>query len=114
MSGSESGFASRIGKGTRVSGKVLFKGPARIEGEADGEITGDEIVVAAGAVVNARITAARVTVAGMLSGEIIASERVELVETARVRCSISAPRLVLTEGAKFDGECKMPRERAAA
>ncbi len=114
MSSTNDGCESRIGRGAKVSGKFFFRAPASIEGEADGEITGEEIVIAKGAVVAARVKASRVTVAGTLSGELIASERVELLDTARVQCSISTPRLVLAEGAKFDGDCKMPRDRAAA
>jgi cytoskeletal protein CcmA (bactofilin family) len=110
----ETAFESRIGKGTKISGKLFFKAPARIEGEADGEISGDEIVIAAGAVVTARISATSISIAGTVSGEIVARERVELLPTARVRCTISTPSLVLSEGAKFDGDCKMPRERIAA
>ncbi len=110
----ESAFESRIGKGTKVSGKLSFKAPARIDGEADGEITGDDIVIAQGAVVTARITASRVSIAGTVSGEIIARERVELLPSARVRCSINTPSLVLSEGARFDGDCKMPQDRMAA
>lgn len=110
----EAAFASRIGKGTKVSGKLNFRAPAKIEGEAEGEISGDEIVIAQGAVVTARIAAARVTVAGSVSGEIIARERLELLPTARLNCSITTPSLILNEGAQFEGDCKMPRERAAA
>ncbi len=73
----ESTFQSRIGKGTKVSGKLNFKLPTKIEGEAEGEISGDDIVIA-------------------------------------LRCTISTPSLVLNEGAVFDGDCKMPREKAAA
>ena len=107
-------FESCIGKGTKISGKLNFREPARIEGEAEGEITGDEIVIASGAVVTARIAALRLTIAGQVSGEIIARERVELLPTARLRCTINTPSLVLNEGAQFDGDCKMPRERSAA
>ena len=110
----EAAFASRIGKGTTVSGKLHFRAPAKIEGEAEGEISGDEILIAQGAVVTARIAAARVTVAGNVSGEIIARERIELLPTARIKCTISTPRLILNEGAQFEGDCKMPRERTAA
>lgn len=108
----ESTFESRIGKGTKVSGKIFFKAPARIDGEVDGEITGDKITIDNGAVVTARITAASVSIAGSVSGEIVAHERVELQPTARVRCAISTPTLALAEGAKFDGDCKMPRKAA--
>jgi cytoskeletal protein CcmA (bactofilin family) len=107
-------FESCIGKGTKVSGKLNFKEPARIEGEAEGEISGDEIVIAPGAVVTARIAAVRLTIGGHVSGEVIARERIELLSTARLRCTLTTPTLVLNEGAQFDGDCKMPRERATA
>jgi cytoskeletal protein CcmA (bactofilin family) len=109
----ENEFQSRIGKGTKFSGKINFKAPAKIEGEAEGEITGDEIVIGQGAVVTARISASRITVAGSVSGEIIARERIELLATANIRCNITTPSLVLNEGAKFEGDCKMPREKPA-
>jgi cytoskeletal protein CcmA (bactofilin family) len=110
----ESAFQSRIGKGTKFSGKLNFKAPAKIEGEAEGEITGEDIVIAQGAIVTARIAATRIIVAGSVSGELIARERIEVLATAHLRCTISTPSLVLNEGAVFDGDCKMPREKAAA
>src|SRR5581483_879744 len=85
-------FESRIGKGAKISGKLVFRASAKIEGEADGEITGDEIVIAEGAVVTARITGSRVTVAGRVSGEIVARERLELLPTARLKCTITRAR----------------------
>ncbi|MGO9800365.1 MAG: bactofilin family protein [Candidatus Binatus sp.] len=110
----ESGFESRIGKGTKASGKLNFRGPVKIEGEAEGEITGDEVVIASGAVVSARISAGKVTIAGAFSGEVTARERVELMATARAQCTINTPSLVLNEGAQFDGDCKMPSKKLAA
>ncbi|HLW72230.1 MAG TPA: polymer-forming cytoskeletal protein [Candidatus Binataceae bacterium] len=107
-------FQSRIGKGAKISGKLNFRAPAKIEGEVDGEITGDEILIAEGAIVTARIAATRLTVAGQVSGEIIVRERLELLPTARLKCAITTPSLVLNEGAQFEGDCKMPGERAAA
>ncbi|HXZ87526.1 MAG TPA: polymer-forming cytoskeletal protein [Candidatus Binataceae bacterium] len=110
----ERAFESRIGKGTKISGKISFQAPAKIDGEAEGEISGDDILIAQGAVVTARVAAARITIAGNVSGEIVARERVELLPTARAKCTITTPKLVLNEGAQFDGDCKMPRERTAA
>jgi len=111
MSGPEE---SRIGKGTKISGSMHFHGIVRIEGEADGEIIGDEVVIAEGAVVSAKITATRLTVAGTLKGEIVVRQRLELLSSARLRCTISTPSLIFNEGAQFDGDCRMPRDRMAA
>jgi len=100
---------SWIGKGSRISGKLDFQESAEIDGEVEGEITGGEIVIGPTAVVTARITAATLTIGGQVKGEIVARERIELLPTARLRCTIVTPTLVLTEGAQFDGDCKMPR-----
>jgi cytoskeletal protein CcmA (bactofilin family) len=100
---------SCISLGSRITGKVEFRALATIEGEAEGEIMGDEIEIAPSAVVLARITANRLTVGGQVDGAIVARERVDVLRTARLRCTISTPTLVITEGAQFDGDCKMPR-----
>ena len=105
---------SRIGKGTRVVGKLSFGATARIDGEVEGEITGEEIVLSESAVVNARINANIITVAGSINGDITARQRIELMPTARARGTLKTPNLVLHEGAMFDGDCKMPRDKMAA
>jgi cytoskeletal protein CcmA (bactofilin family) len=104
----DGGFESRIGKGTKISGTLSFRAPVKIEGEAEGDISGDEILIAEGAVVTAKVSATRLTVAGRLSGEAIVRERIELLPSARVQCALTTPSLVLREGAQFEGDCKMP------
>ena len=101
--------SSCIGRGTRISGKVDFGEIARINGEAEGEITGDHIEIASSAVVTARITANRLKVSGHVSGEIVARERIDVFPSARLQCRITTPTLVIAEGAQFDGDCNMPR-----
>src|SRR5579875_1661982 len=108
LSSDDGGFESRIGKGARIAGTLNFRAPVRIEGEAEGDITGDEIVIAEGAVVTAKITATRLIVAGRLSGEATVREKIELTASARVQCRLTTPSLVLREGAQFEGDCKMP------
>jgi cytoskeletal protein CcmA (bactofilin family) len=108
-SADDGSFESRIGAGTKVSGKLSFRGRTMIEGEAEGEIRGDEIVIASHASVSAKVSATRISIAGRVSGELVASERIELLPSSRARCTISTPKLVLSEGAQFDGECRMPQ-----
>ena len=100
---------SCISEGTRIFGKVEFRELAKIEGEAEGEITGEEIEIAPTAVVTARLTANRLKVGGQVNGEIVARKRIEVLPTARLRCTITTPTLAVTEGAQFDGDCKMLR-----
>jgi cytoskeletal protein CcmA (bactofilin family) len=114
MANEPGGNESRIGRGTKVIGKLTFGATARIEGEVEGEITGEDIILSETAVVNARITAHSITVAGTVNGDITARQRIELLATARARGTLKTPNLVLHEGAMFDGDCKMPRDRMAA
>ncbi len=100
--------SSCISQGTRISGRVDFGEMATIDGEAEGEITGESIEIAPSGVVMARITANRLKISGQVNGEIVARERVELLPTARLRCTITTPTLVVVEGAQFEGDCKMP------
>ena len=70
---------SCISEGTRIFGKVEFRELAKIEGEAEGEITGYEIEIAPTAVVAARITANRLKVGGQVNGQLVARERIEVL-----------------------------------
>ena len=74
-----------LAEGSRVSGKLGFQGPARIDGEFEGEITGtDSVILGDNAVVTAEIKAASIIVAGEFSGEMTISDRVEIRPSARI------------------------------
>ena len=99
-----------LDRGAKVSGKLHFEGPARIDGQVDGEINGKEVTIGESAVVTAQITAESVVVCGKVKGEITASQRIEIRPTAKVSGNISAPKLVVQEGAVFEGSCSMGHE----
>ncbi|MGH8011603.1 MAG: polymer-forming cytoskeletal protein [Candidatus Binataceae bacterium] len=99
--------------GTRISGKLSFDGPTRIDGQVDGEITAkDNLMIGESAVVTAQIKAVSIVVAGKISGDITASQRLEIRPTARVVGNLTAPVLVVHEGALFEGHCSMQSEAA--
>jgi cytoskeletal protein CcmA (bactofilin family) len=53
-----------FGRGSKISGKISLEGPARIDGEVDGEINAkDSLMIGESAVVTAPIRAASVSVA---------------------------------------------------
>jgi cytoskeletal protein CcmA (bactofilin family) len=97
-----------LGEGSEVSGKLNFEGPARIEGQIDGEIIAkDRIMIGERAVVTASIKAASVIVAGKVSGNITASRRIELRSSAKVLGNLTSQVLVVQKGAVFEGHCAM-------
>jgi bactofilin len=72
-------------EGSRLSGKFRFQGPARIDGEFDGEITATaSVILGENSVVTAKIKAASIIVAGRFSGEMIVSDGIEILPSARV------------------------------
>ena len=97
-----------LGDGSKVSGKLNFEGSARIDGQIDGEIIAkDSIMIGDSAVVTASINAASVILAGKVSGDITASQRIELRFSAKVLGNLTSPVLVVDKGAEFEGHCAM-------
>jgi cytoskeletal protein CcmA (bactofilin family) len=100
-----------LDRGSKISGKISFEGPARIDGEVDGEITAkDALTIGESAVITAHIRAASVSVAGKISGDIVATQRIEIRPSAKVSGNITAPVLSVQEGAMFEGHCSMQPE----
>ena len=74
-----------LDKGCKISGKLFFEGPVKIDGQVDGQIdANDSVFIGDSAVVTAQIKAASVAVAGKVSGDIIATKRVEIRPSAKV------------------------------
>lgn len=93
------------------SGTLRSQGSLQIFGQVEGDLeAGNEIFVADGAQVSARISARTIIVAGTVDGIVICSERLEVLPTGRVSGEISSPSLVVLEGATVDGELQMPAQ----
>jgi len=111
--GSLSGF---VGSGTSVTGEATFKAMLRIDGHLSGRITSSSgtLVVGAGGQVDANIEVAIASIQGIVNGDIISTQRVELGRAAKVNGNIQTPSLVIEQGAVFEGSCKMVQQKAAA
>ncbi len=102
-----------LDQSAKVIGKLKFESPARIEGQIEGEIEAhDSVTIGANAVVSAKISAVAIVVAGTVTGEIEASQRIELQPSAIVSGTVTTPKLIVHEGAVFDGNCSMQRKAA--
>lgn len=90
--------------GTRFDGLVTFRGAVRVEGLVVGQVVAEGTLwLAAEGELRGRIEADEVLVEGACEGEIAARDRIELRPTARVRGQMTAPRVVMNDGARFDG-----------
>ena len=97
---------------SRVKGRVEFQGAVRIDGNVDGEIQcHGTLTIGEGAEVRAKISGQAVIIRGKVEGDVVAKEKVELLGPARLSGDIDAPRLIVMEGAVFDGDCSMGMAR---
>jgi cytoskeletal protein CcmA (bactofilin family) len=107
------GRSTYLDASSEMSGKLSFAEPARIDGRVDGEIDAqDGLTIGKGAVVTATIKGVSILVAGTVSGDISASQRIELHASAKVSGNLTAPKLIVHEGAVFDGDCAMQPQGA--
>jgi cytoskeletal protein CcmA (bactofilin family) len=103
-----SGTNAFLGKGTRVTGKLTFEGPVRIEGQVEGEIIArDTLTIGEGADVKAQITGNGIVIHGRVTGAVKANKRLEIQAPGRLVGNISAPVVVIHEGVVFEGQCSM-------
>ena len=110
--GTMSGF---VGGGTVLSGEAVFKGMLRVDGHLTGRITSENgtLIVSSGGRVDADINVATAKINGVVNGDVVARERLELGRTAQVYGDIRTPVLVIDEGAVFEGGCRMKAAGAA-
>ncbi len=111
--GSLSGF---VGSGTVITGESSFKSMLRVDGRFSGRITSGTgtLIVGAGGQVDANIEVDVATIHGVVNGDIIAGNRIELGRAAKLNGNIQTPSLVIEQGAVFEGSCKMVQVKTAA
>lgn len=97
-----------IAKPSRFDGTISGSGEVRIEGAFKGRLDGSsQVVVAQGGEVEAELRAEHITVAGRVRGDLFASVKIELTPSADVQGDIASPRILIREGATFEGQVFM-------
>jgi len=111
--GTLSGF---VGSGTVITGESSFKSMLRVDGRFAGRITSGTgtLIVGAGGQVDANIEVDVATIHGVVNGDIIAGQRIELGRAAKLSGNIQTPSLVIEQGAVFEGSCKMVQAKTAS
>lgn len=96
---------SLIGEGSVFTGKFYVHGSFQIDGKFEGEIRTEEhlYVGETGKIKTQVIRAKKVTVAGVVLGDIEALEEVKLLSTGRVLGNITAPQLTMDPGVVVKG-----------
>jgi cytoskeletal protein CcmA (bactofilin family) len=100
--------------GTEFHGELRFRNTFRIDGKLRGRVVSENtLIVGESGEVDAEIECGVVSVRGTVSGRIQGRERIEILAGSKVRATLVSPRLVIEEGAFFQGECEMTPTAAA-
>ena len=111
--GTLSGF---VGSGTVMTGEASFKSMLRVDGRFSGRITSGTgtLIVGAGGQVDANIEVSVCTIHGVVNGDIIAGQRIELGRAGKLNGNIQTPSLIIEQGGIFEGSCKMVQMKTAS
>ena len=91
-----------------LEGTLAASSDIRISGMVNGLVRGSAaVVISSGGSVLGDVHAKHATIAGKIKGNIVVEELLLLLGAAEIEGTITAARLVIEEGAVFNGECHM-------
>ncbi len=97
-----------IAVGTVIEGKIRTQGSVRVDGKFVGEVNaGEALAVGVSGEIEGNVTAKNVTVGGKIRGSVNAQEKIVLEGKSVVKGDLRGTRLVIDEGAMFDGKISM-------
>ncbi|TVQ42794.1 MAG: polymer-forming cytoskeletal protein [Wenzhouxiangella sp.] len=101
-----------IGASIHVDGTLRGNEDLVIEGKVNGtvELKQNSVTIGAQGEVKADVYAHTIFVDGSMEGNLVASERIVIRKSARIRGSVTAPRVSLEDGARFNGTIDMDPE----
>lgn len=107
-----------IGKSVVIKGELNGSEDLMIEGQVEGKIELRQNVLTIGpnAKIKAQVFAKSVVILGEVTGNVSATDKVDIRDNGSVDGDIAAPRVAIAEGAHFRGSIDMQRtaEKAAA
>ena len=97
-----------LDEGTEFSGELRFRDVLRIDGRAKGRIVSDNtLIIGETGQVDAEIDCGVISIRGRVSGQVRGRQRIELLSGCRVQARLVAPKLLIEDGAFFEGDCQM-------
>lgn len=99
-----------IGLNSEVEGTVTSQGSLRIDGKLRGDVRiNGNLIVGDQGFLEGGVTAKNVVVAGKITGNITALEKIEINKSGTLVGDIVSKFVVIEEGSQFTGHCKMEK-----
>ncbi len=101
-----------IGKSIVISGQLSGSEDLMIEGHVDGkiELRNHVLTIGSNGRITAQVAAKAIIVFGHVTGNLIATEKVDIRESGSVEGDIVAPRVSIADGSNFRGSIDMQRK----
>src|SRR4030095_937302 len=103
-----------IGKSVVIKGELNGSEDLTIEGQVDGkiELRQNVLTIGTNGRIKAQVFAKSVIILGEVTGNVTATEKVDIRDNGSVDGDIAAPRVAIAEGAHFRGSIDMQRSGA--
>jgi len=98
---------SLIGANTDFRGELHVKGTLKVDGQVDGKLNAESVILSETAVVKGEVTAKKIMVGGRVEGNLRAQEVVEIKAKGKVLGDIFTNKLSVKEGGEFNGKIEM-------
>ena len=104
-----------IGASVVLKGSLTATEDLTVAGRVEGtiELPDHILTVAPGGQIIAEVAGRVVQVAGTVVGNIVATDKIEVLETGSVEGDVKAPRIVIADGARFRGRLEMQTSKVA-
>ena len=103
-----------FGPGTTFQGRLEFQGTLRIDGDFQGEIESDGVlVVGEKARLTGEFQVRQLVLNGALNGRVTAQEKVVLHKTALLQSDVTTPTMEMHEKAVFNGTITMGAQESS-
>ena len=115
VSSGMSGTPGTIGKSVVIKGELSASEDLTIEGQVEGkvELKNNTLTIGANGKIKASVFAKAVIVQGEVTGNIHASEKIDIRDAGSVDGDLASPRVAIADGAHFRGSIDMQRTGGA-
>ena len=105
-----------IGKSIVINGELSGSEDLTVEGQVEGKIELRDHVLTVGSNgrIKAQVSAKAIVVFGQVTGNLTASEKVDIKENGSVDGDIVAPRVAIADGSHFRGSIDMQRKEQSS
>jgi cytoskeletal protein CcmA (bactofilin family) len=106
---------AHIGASIHIKGEITAHEPLTIAGQVEGtiDVSGHPLVVTEGGRIKADVVAHSIEVGGIVTGSLTADGRIVVLKSATIEGDLSAPSVVIDDGAQLQGRFEIVGKRRA-